>query len=266
MYAQTHDQDQDTRALLHRLHQTSLYGFIGFLTLGALWGIITVLTGHFGWLEARVLLTAAIVSVSSACLLTCVNFASRTSLRPLSIGGAGVVVTAATLLMIGMWGDVRSEAFWKLACIATTWGVALTHGFLILGMRLHRRFMLPQLAVVLTTAVLALMFSLAILDFNAIERIIGEQAFYRIMASVAILVALGSVAMPILRRISKSDLDEQDDLADDNALIDNDHVAQTDAGATAARQSIVLTDIGDGVYSDAHGQRYRLVPVMARQS
>jgi len=228
--------------IFRRLHRLALHCCIGFFCVAALWGILLILTGGFNWLGLRVLITATTVSVAGGCLMACTSFGVRTVYKPLAVVGAGVVVLAATLLMIGVWGEVDSEGFWRLTGVTTVWGIAITHGFTILAMRVHPRYQLIQFVVTFTAAVLALMVSAPIIDDSLFGRYIDETWYFRLMAVVAIVLALGTILMPIFKRLSRGEMESEEDV---EASTTTDEYTPTQSQRFAT--SLILSAVADDI-------------------
>ena len=61
---------------MERIRRVSLYLFIAFLSLSAVITIISVLSGAFGSLEVKFLVTTSVVALASICALACSAYAN----------------------------------------------------------------------------------------------------------------------------------------------------------------------------------------------
>jgi hypothetical protein len=209
----------------------SLKLFIGFLGLTALVAIVCVLGGEFGELQVKILLTSTTISAASICAMSCAAFIEKRKLATLGLGGIGFAVVAAALVILGVWAEIEAEGFWKLTGSVSVVAVGLAHAFLLVLPELDPGHRWVQWATVITIGVLALQIIVAI--FGEIE----SEGYYQILAAVAILVALGTLVVPILMKLRKGD------------------------GAAAAVETLVLTRIGERIYRDHDGREYRVTEI-----
>ncbi|QEF98382.1 hypothetical protein Mal15_24340 [Stieleria maiorica] len=182
-----------------RLKKPLLYLLIGSVLLSALLGIVLVLRGNWGWLEIRVILTTVIFAVASVCGLAC--DVSRTPSGLNLFPKAGLALTAITtaLLLLGIWVEVDSEAYWKTTTVLISIGVATVHVSLLSIAKLARRFRwVPFIAT-------QIIYGLAILVSMIIVFEINSDLLWRFLAAHSIVVAAVSIVIPILHRISKTD-------------------------------------------------------------
>src|SRR5262245_11653507 len=104
-----------------------LYALIGSVVLGALLGILTILSGHFGWLEIRVLLTTVTVAGASICGLACGAYLSTKRGTILPLAGIGLTLLAAVMVIAGIWQATLSDGYWQVATSASVFAVACAH-------------------------------------------------------------------------------------------------------------------------------------------
>ena len=79
-----------------------LYALIASVVLGALLGILTILSGRFGWLEIRVLLTTVTIAAASICGLACGAYFSTNRGKALPLAGIGLTLLAAGMILAGI--------------------------------------------------------------------------------------------------------------------------------------------------------------------
>ena len=98
--------------------------FIASIAIAAVMGIIAIGVPSKNWeFEIKIFLTTAIIAGASVCGLACGGCLTRGH-RILPTAGLVLTVVSACLLLIGMWVEVNSEAYWKTDGV----GVVLCRG------------------------------------------------------------------------------------------------------------------------------------------
>ena len=178
--------------LITRLKRPSLWAFIGFLVVTAIVAIVAVVSGDFGDFEAKVLITSLIISGASVCVMAYAVFAERTGQVRVGQVGVAFTVVAAGLLLVGMWSERGEDAFWKATLTLLILAVGLAYALLL---------MLPELKGkqrwIHTTSSLSIA-TLAGMSIIGIWAEFSEDWFIRLLAVVAILVALQTLVIPVL--------------------------------------------------------------------
>jgi hypothetical protein len=210
------------------VRRVALWVFIAFLTLTAIVAIVSLLSGEFGDTEVKILVTSLTISGASICAMSCAAFIERRRSRALGIGGIVLAVLAAGLVIAGLWSGTENEHYWKVTGTAGVLAIAFAHGFLLALPELERRHRWAQLAAAASIAVLALQILVAM--WAEIE----DEAYFRVLAVVAVLVGFETLVIPILMRLRR--------------------------GGPVARETLVLERIGNGVYRDPKGATYRVTP------
>ncbi|MFO0838959.1 MAG: zinc ribbon domain-containing protein [Phycisphaerae bacterium] len=189
-----------------RTQRSLLWGFISAMSACGLIGIYVLLLGHFGTLEARVLgSTAAVGGASILAMASAVSWESR---RWAAFGLLGMVSTALALLfvLIMIW-DVAPraalETFGRITITACALAVSFSHVALLAMARLHRDFEWVRFATVGAIAVLAGLV-LVVVWYQPIG-----DVWPRMIGIAAILDACGTVAVPVLHRLSRMRLRER---------------------------------------------------------
>ncbi len=178
-----------------------LFGFIGSIVLSGLLGIYVIALGTFGWLEARVLAsTVAIGSASVLAMGSAVVWESGRA-RWLGTGGALAAMLATATLMLMIWSSSRladSEVAWRSVWALGVFAVACPHAGLLGLARLHRAYEWARIATLACIGPLAaLLLWIVIIDDSP------RDLSYRSIAILAILSGVGTIAVPILHRISR---------------------------------------------------------------
>jgi hypothetical protein len=177
-----------------------LYALVGSVALSAILGILAILSGDFGWLELRILLTTVTIAVASIAGLACGAYLATRRGRTLPLAGAALSVLAAVMIIAGMWlEDLGSELYWKIAASASVFAVACAHLSLLSMARLAEWFrwsLAAAHAVILAVAAL-----FVVIIFTEGDR----EGMFQLLAVAAVLDAAITVVIPILHRLSKAD-------------------------------------------------------------
>lgn len=187
-------------ALSSRTQRSLLYSFILSLSACGLIGILILLRGQFGTLEARVLGSTAAIGVASILAMASAVAAETRRWHPVGPAGTIAVAVALLLVLVLIWelrprsADLTLE---RLSGTTTVIAVALSHVALLSLARLHQRFELVRLCTVGVIVVLA----------GLVIRVIWweptDDLWPRLIGVFAILDACGTIAVPILHRVSR---------------------------------------------------------------
>lgn len=194
---------------LQRARRTAIIAIIVSLSLTALVGIITLLSGSWGDVQVKVLLTTLLFagfSISVLCHLAVVGRALQL------VGFAGVVVSSISLvtglvLIWGNWDNWESqEVVLKVFGVTGVLAVSLAHAnlLLLLGQRRNRIVRTLLYVTVAIIGVVALMLCLPIATGGDIP---GDDAdgYWRLLGVVAILDVLGSIVLPVTGRFLRDE-------------------------------------------------------------
>ena len=191
---------------LSGLRRTAVVFVIVSLSLAALLGIVTLFTGEFGEVQAKVMLTTLLVagfSITALCHLAVVGRAPRL------VGFVGVGVSGVALLL-GLvllwrtwenWNDVWEatlKAFVILAILAVS--LAQANLLLLLAGRRHRAVRIGLIVTLVCIALIVALVSPPILTNGDIPGDNGD-IYWRFVGVVAILDALGTIVVPVLGRV-----------------------------------------------------------------
>ena len=158
--------------------------------------------GNIGWLGSRVLGTTAIVGAASILGLASAMPWERRRWHPVGPAGMAAVAAALVLVLVAIWIEPSGEQEWfyKLMGVGCVIGVAVPHVGLLSLARLRPQYEWVRIATVTAVGLLASMIILAITlidPWNA-----WSDALYRGIGAVAIVVVCGTIAMPIMHRVS----------------------------------------------------------------
>jgi hypothetical protein len=198
----------------------SLYSFIVFLALSAVVAIISLLSGAFGSLEVKVLLTTTVVALASICALCCSSYASQHVPLP-GIIGIILAIVSGVLLIAAVWLEISQEFFWKPTVVLSIFTVAIAHLLALLTVRLHQYKWLPIATAISIVALAFILSFIVVTEFELPTRLI---------AVLSIIVALETLVIPILSRIQNHD----------------------------TRETLVLSKRPDGSYQSTNGKIYQV--------
>ncbi len=183
--------------LMTKLKRPSLWAFIGFLVVTAIVAIVAVVSGDFGDFEAKVLITSLIISGASVCVMAYAIFAERSGRVRVGQVGVALTVVAAGLLLVGMWSERGEDEFWKATLTLLILAVGLAYALLLLLPDLKGKQRWVHTTSSVSIGALAAMMILAIwVEFS-------EGWYIRLLAVVAILVALQTLIIPVLMWLRK---------------------------------------------------------------
>ena len=204
--------------------------FLGFLALTAVVAIISVLSGDFGELQLKILATCFSISAASICAMACAAFIEKKPLTELGLAGISLASASALLLIVGLWMEIDGEAYWKTTVTLIVAAVAVAHALLLFLPELDEGHKWIQRVAAASIAVLALQIIVAVWGE------IGEDAYYRILTAVAIIVGLETLAIPIMMKLRH--------------------------GNGTRPQKLVLERLEGDTYKDAAGKKYRLEEIL----
>ena len=179
------------------IKRLSLKAFVGFLSFTALVAIVSVLSGEFGEIQIKVLATSLTISAASICAMSCAAFMEKKKSRALGLGGIFLSVASAALVILGLWPEFDSKEYWKTTITLTVFAVAFAHAFLLVLPDLNDRHKWVQRVAATSIGILSLQIVIAVWGE------IDEEAYYRVLAMVAIIVGLETLVVPLLMKFQK---------------------------------------------------------------
>ena len=191
---------------LRTARRIAIIAIIVSLSLTALIGIITLLSGDFGEVQGRVLLTTLLLagfSITVLCHLAVVGRALR------AVGFVGVAVSGVALVigLLLIWGEASfSDDLWKAFGTFGVLSVSFAHAnlLLLLGQRRNTVVRVLLFATVACVGLVALLICLPILTEGDIPGDNGD-AYWRLLGVVAILDVLGSIVLPVTGRFLRDE-------------------------------------------------------------
>jgi len=171
------------------------------VALSGAMGIVAIVSGSFGDLQGRIILTTLTISCASICALACGALWEKGGLKIFALGGIALAVVAAGLVITGIWARINSEEFWKFSASVGIVAVATAHSCLLLLAKLAPRFVWSRLVAISAIYFLALMF-IFIIYFTPT----GDFAI-RVVGVTSIVAAAFTILTPVFHRLSRGDLD-----------------------------------------------------------
>lgn len=196
------EQSRTSTSVVRGVRRAAIIAIIGSLVVAAGLGIVALLSGDFGETQAKVLLTTLTVAAFGTTALCHLATVSRDVRVVGYLGIAGSLVAAGcafALIWTSAW-DSSSEWLWKGLGVGAVAAVSLAQAnlLLLLAGRAHRVIRVTLWATLAAVAVVALMIIVPILTDGRIPGEGAEEPYWRIFGVVAILDALGTIALPIL--------------------------------------------------------------------
>ena len=182
------------------LKRILLYCLVGSVAVGAVLAILFVLLNTWGWFEVRVILTTIVIAVASLCVMACELARTPKGTNLLPYAGFGLTVLASVMILLGMWGDLSDQAYWKLSGSVSTFAIATVHVCLLSVAPLASKFKWVYYIAFQLSYGLAIVFSL--MFFQAFR---PDEHIARVIIAVSIVDTALTLVIPILSRISRSE-------------------------------------------------------------
>ena len=172
-----------------------LHAFVGFLGLTAFIAIVSVLSGEFGELQMKILVTSFTISAASICSMSCAAFIEKQKQSGLGFSGILLSVAAAVLLIFSIWLEFESAWYFKTTFTVAVCAVSFAHAFLLVLPDLENKHTWIQKAATISIAVLGGQIIVALWAE------IDHEAYIRALAVVAIIVALETLLVPLFMKL-----------------------------------------------------------------
>lgn len=188
----------DVMAMRSTTQRTLLLSFIISIACCGLVGIYCLLLGSLGWLEGRILATTGAFGAASILGLAAAIPWERRRWHPLGLVAMLSVAAALLMLTLFIWINrlQRGETYLNPMLIMCIAAIALPHVGLLSLARLRKSYEWIRLGAVAAITVLA-----GLLCWLTIAEPRGDW-FFRLIGIVAITDVCGTIAVPILHRIS----------------------------------------------------------------
>ncbi len=179
----------------------ALWFLIVSVALSAVIGIIAIVVGSFGRIEAQILLTTLTISAASICALACGALweSGRAKLFPMV--GIALAVFDAGLFVAGIWWESQSESYWKFSASVGLVAAATAHVCLLSLAKLAQRFIWSRIAASMAAYFLALQF-VYLIYFTP-----KGDAGIRIIGVTSIVLAALTILTPVFHFLSRGNLE-----------------------------------------------------------
>ncbi|MBP2367926.1 hypothetical protein [Pseudonocardia parietis] len=207
MTADPHDTAPGTRpgdgrvTTVRGARRAMIVAVVASLVVASAMGIVALLSGEFGDLQVRIVLSTLVVAgfgTTALCHLAVVTRTVRV------VGFAGLVASggaalAALVLIWQDWSQASSEGLVKALLLLTVAAVSLAHAnlLLLLADRGHPAIRVGLVATLLAIAVVAVMLALPVLTDGEIPGS-DDGWYWRWLGVAGIVDALGTIALPVL--------------------------------------------------------------------
>ncbi len=175
---------------------------VASLLVASLRGIVALLGGGFGDLQARIVATTLIVAAFGTSALCHLAVVTR-AVRLLGFAGLAASVVAAGAALWLVWsGDELFEgdgdgSVLKTLLVATIVAISLAHANLLLLLAERRRTVI-RTGLVLTLAAIAVVATMLALPVITAGAVGGGEWYWRWFGVAGIVDALGTIALPVL--------------------------------------------------------------------
>ena len=183
-------------AMRSQTQRSLLFAFIGSILLCGVVGIYCLLLGRLDNFELRVMFTTASAGAAAILGLASVIPWERRRWHPIGPFASLAVLTALVLVLSTIWLEPNQEPFLKTMFSSCILAVALPHLGLMSLARLRKQYERVRLATAVVIAALAVQIILSIWAE------VDEEAWYRAMGILGIVVVCGTIAVPVLHRVS----------------------------------------------------------------
>jgi len=180
------------------LRQTALRLLIISIVVSGALAIAALVTGEFGQLQAKVLLSALATSGASICGMACGAAWDQERWRPAALAGLGLVAVTLAITLFAFWVEPEPITTW-MNTVATGWflSIAAAHASLLGLARTDR------LLGWVRTSSIALGFALAIgLALPIWSRAYDDNVtYFRGLGVIGVLMLTGSLSLPVAARL-----------------------------------------------------------------
>ncbi|WMX12382.1 hypothetical protein [Aureispira sp. CCB-E] len=169
------------------------------LSVSALIGIFIFLIGNFGETEFRLLLTTLTISGYSLTGLCSATNQKKPDLRPFSIVGMLISVIGFVVTLGAIWEIIDFNDIWKTMVVFIILSVAIAHISLLLLISPKtdnvRYSLIATIVFVSTVALMLIKYTMT--EFEE------SEFYFRLLGVFSILDVLGTIATPILNKITE---------------------------------------------------------------
>jgi hypothetical protein len=233
---------------LRSARRIAVIAIVASLSLTALIGIITLLSGDFGETQGKVLLTTLLLAAFSITVLCHLAVIGR-ALQLVGFVGVGISAVALVCGLLLIWRDWNN--YYDIEPLLKTFGVfgvlavSFAHANLLLLLG-QRRNPVVRLLLYITVGIIGVVALMLSLPIGSGGEIPGEDGdwYWRLLGVVAILDVLGSIVLPVTGRLLRDDRAVRLDLDLSEDLDARLTAAATKAGTSKVAAAIAALDKG----------------------
>ncbi len=182
------------------MKRVALYIFVGSVAVSALLAVYALLSGSFGDLEAKLLVTALCVSGGSITAMACFPAMERKRLGYAPRIGIVAAAIGYGVFILMMWAESEAEELAKFAATAVCAGTAIGYCSLLSLVQLaHRYRWILAFGFACAGALACLLTVLIWNDFDELDTL------WRWIGVVSVLLCAATVIAPIFHRLSRSE-------------------------------------------------------------
>lgn len=170
---------------------------VTLIAINAALAILILLSGEMGDTEGRILGTSLLATGTALLVMMQLPALSDGRLGPVPLIGIGAAAVGFALVTAGIWTEVEADSAWRVAATGYVLAGAAAVAALLAGLPIAGRA-----AWVGTSTLWAVAVAAAMIVF-AIWAEIDIEGYWRLFGAVAVLVAAGGLAVPILHRSSR---------------------------------------------------------------
>ena len=178
------------------LRRRLLIAMIASLSASALMGIIVLLSGDIGEIEVRILVTTTATGAFSITALGASVRLERREAIPVGILGIGASGLALALALVGIWGELDGDGFYRAFGTVAVVAAAMAYASLALLVRPRHAAVRGILVATLGTLAVTAAMTIALILGADVE----GDGYFRLLGSFAILTVFGTIVAPLLNR------------------------------------------------------------------
>ncbi len=193
------------------LRKTALRLLIVSIVVSGALAVAALVTGEFGQLQAKVLLSALATSGASICGMACGAAWDQDRWRPAALAGLGIVLVTLAVTLFAFWIEPEPIQTW-MKTVASGWllSAAAAHASLLGLARTDRLLGWVRSSSITLGFALALGITLPIWSSTFQD----NNAYFRGLGVVGVLMLTGSLSLPVASRLRNLHVPD-DSVADD---------------------------------------------------
>ena len=180
------------------VRKVALRLLVASIVVSGLFAIAALVSGEFGRLQAKVLLSALATSGASICGMACGAAWDRGRWRGLASAGIALVLLTLALTLLAFWVEPEPIDTW-MKWVGTGWffSIATAHGCLLALARTDATLARVRITSLLLGFLLAGGISVPLWDLAFAD----DDVYFRGLGVVAVLMLMGSLSLPVVARL-----------------------------------------------------------------